>query len=162
MGKVDMVVIGAGTGGTITGIGRKLKEKSPNTIIVGADPDGSILAQPDNLNKAGAGFYEVEGIGYDFIPTVLDRSVVDVWIKTNDKESLPLARRLIRDEGLLCGSSSGANVSAAMQAAKDLKPGQKVVIILPDSIRNYITKFISDQWMEARNLQPCVNTKNHW
>ncbi|CAH0550348.1 unnamed protein product [Brassicogethes aeneus] len=161
-GNVDMIVIGTGTGGTISGIGRKIKEKSPNTVIVGADPEGSILALPAKLNETDVGFYEVEGVGYDFLPTVLDRSVVDKWVKTNDKDSLPMARRLIRDEGLLCGSSSGANLSAAIIAAKDLKPGQRVVVILPDSIRNYITKFISDQWMEARDFQPCVNTKNHW
>lgn len=103
-GKVDMIIIGAGTGGTVTGIGRKFKEISPQTKIVAADPVGSILAQPETLNtKLGKDFYEVEGIGYDFLPTVLDRSVVDLWIKTRDEESLPMARRLIREEGLLCG-----------------------------------------------------------
>lgn len=75
----------------------------PNCVIVGADPEGSILAQPEPLNESDVSFYEVEGIGYDFIPTVLDRTVVDKWYKINDKESLPLARRLIREEGLLCG-----------------------------------------------------------
>lgn len=76
---------------------------SPNTIIVGADPEGSILAQPEEVNKTDVDFYEVEGIGYDFIPTGLDRSVVDQWVKVSDQESLPMARRLIKDEGLLCG-----------------------------------------------------------
>lgn len=78
-GKLDMVVLGAGTGGTITGIGRKLKELCPECVVVGADPEGSILAEPEDLNKSEVSFYEVEGIGYDFIPTVLDRSVVDKW-----------------------------------------------------------------------------------
>lgn len=96
-------IIGAGTGGTVTGIGRKFKEISPETKIVAADPFGSILAVPDSLNNTDVSFYEVEGIGYDFLPTVLDRSVVDQWIKTNDLESLTMARRLIREEGLLCG-----------------------------------------------------------
>lgn len=95
--------MGAGTGGTITGIGRKIKEHFPNCIVVGADPEGSILAEPEELNKSNVTFYEVEGIGYDFIPTVLDRSVVDKWYKINDKESLSLSRRLIGEEGLLCG-----------------------------------------------------------
>lgn len=161
-GKIDMIVVGAGTGGTITGIGRKFKEISPQTTIVGADPEGSILALPESLNKTDVTFYEVEGLGYDFIPTILDRSVVDQWEKTRDEDSLILARRLIKEEGLLCGTSSGANMVAALRAAKNLKEGQNVVVILPDSIRNYITKFISDEWMEARGLMPCENTKNHW
>lgn len=88
----------------MTGVGRKIKELCPNCIIVGADPEGSILAQPENLNESNVTFYEVEGIGYDFVPTVLDRTVVDQWYKINDKESLPLARRLIKEEGLLCGT----------------------------------------------------------
>lgn len=99
-----MVVVGAGTGGTITGIGRKIKERCPTCKIVGVDPVGSILAQPEELNATDSSFYEVEGVGYDFIPTVLDRSVVDMWIKTRDKESLVVARRLIKEEGLLCGN----------------------------------------------------------
>lgn len=103
-GQVDMIVIGAGTGGTLSGIGRKIKEISPHTKIVSADPEGSILALPGSINKTDVTFYEVEGIGYDFVPTVLDRSVADLWIKTNDKESLPMARRLIKEEGLLCGN----------------------------------------------------------
>ncbi|KAG5886814.1 hypothetical protein JTB14_031456 [Gonioctena quinquepunctata] len=160
--KVDMIVIGAGTGGTVCGIGRKFKEISPETQIVAADPEGSSLALPENLNDTDTSFYEVEGVGYDFIPTVLDRSVVDLWIKTNDRESLPMARRLIREEGLLVGSSCGAALVAAIKAAKNLEEGKKVVVILPDSIRNYITKFVSDQWMEARGFTPCLNTKNHW
>lgn len=98
-----MIVGGAGTGGTISGIGRKMKDKLPNCIVVAADPEGSILAEPATLNNSDVTFYEVEGIGYDFIPTVLDRSVVDRWYKSNDKEALPMARRLIREEGLLCG-----------------------------------------------------------
>lgn len=89
----------------MTGIGRKFKEISPNTKIVAADPEGSILALPESLNDTNVSFYEVEGIGYDFLPTVLDRSVVDLWIKTNDSDSLPMARRLIKEEGLLCGTS---------------------------------------------------------
>ncbi|XP_030753395.1 cystathionine beta-synthase-like [Sitophilus oryzae] len=160
--NVDMLVMGAGTGGTVTGIGRKFKEISPKTILVGADPYGSVLAVPDSLNKTDIDFYEVEGIGYDFIPTVLDRAVVDRWVKTSDKESLLMARRLIQEEGLLCGSSSGAAVVAGLKAAKALKEGQNVVILLPDSIRNYITKFISDQWMEAREFVPSENTEHHW
>jgi len=145
-GKVDMVVISAGTGGTLTGIAKKLKEVLPNCKIVGVDPEGSILAQPDSLNGA-IGSYKVEGIGYDFIPDVLVRSYVDKWYKTNDKNSLLMARRLIREEGLLCGGSSGTAVWAACQAAAELQPGQRCVVILPDSVRNYMTKFLNDDWM---------------
>uniref|UniRef100_A0A672SCU4 Cystathionine beta-synthase n=1 Tax=Sinocyclocheilus grahami TaxID=75366 RepID=A0A672SCU4_SINGR len=149
-GKVDMLVAGAGTGGTITGIARKLKEKCPNIKIVAVDPEGSILAEPDELNRTDKTQYEVEGIGYDFIPTVLDRSLVDNWYKSNDEESFAIARMLIRDEGLLCGGSSGTAMAAAVKFAKELKEGQRCVVILPDSIRNYIfTKaWLSlKQWM---------------
>uniref|UniRef100_A0AAY4BNH7 Cystathionine beta-synthase n=1 Tax=Denticeps clupeoides TaxID=299321 RepID=A0AAY4BNH7_9TELE len=146
-GALDMVVAGAGTGGTITGIARKLKEKCPNVKIVGVDPEGSILAEPDELNMSDKTQYEVEGIGYDFIPTVLDRSVVDMWLKSNDEDSFAMSRMLIRDEGLLCGGSSGSAMAAAVKVAKDLKEGQRCVVILPDSIRNYMSKFLSDKWM---------------
>lgn len=159
--QVDMIICGAGTGGTITGIGRKIKEKQPNCIIVGVDPYGSILAQPEELNKTDISLYEIEGIGYDFIPTVLDRSVVDQWIKTTDKESLPMARRLMKEEGLLCGGSSGSAMIAAIKAAKILKENQKCVIILPDGIRNYMTKFVQDSWMEARNFQESININQY-
>ncbi|XP_046853287.1 cystathionine beta-synthase-like [Xenia sp. Carnegie-2017] len=146
-GKLDMVVIGAGTGGTVTGIARKMKQKLPNCKIVGVDPYGSILAEPDEMNETDVTLYQVEGIGYDFIPTVLDRSLVDSWIKTEDKESFLMSRRLIKEEGLLCGGSSGTAMVAAMKAAKVLKEGQRCVVILPDSVRNYMTKFLSDDWM---------------
>lgn len=146
-GQVDMIVVGAGTGGTITGIAKKLKEKMPNVIVVGVDPHGSILAQPEALNSREGEGYQVEGIGYDFIPKVLDRSIVDRWVKSEDKESFVMARRMIREEGLLCGGSSGTNLSAALKAAKSLKKGQKCVVICPDSIRNYMTKHLSDHWM---------------
>ncbi|TRZ26550.1 hypothetical protein HGM15179_000575 [Zosterops borbonicus] len=146
-GKVDMVVATAGTGGTITGISRKLKEKCPGCKIVGVDPEGSILAEPEELNKTDKTMYEVEGIGYDFVPTVLDRSAVDQWYKSNDEESFALARMMIREEGLLCGGSSGSAMSAAVKAAKELKEGQRCVVICPDSIRNYMSKFLSDKWM---------------
>ena len=103
--------------------------------------------------------YAVEGIGYDFIPAVLDRSLVDVWIKTEDSESLITSRRLIREEGLLCGGSSGSAMAAALKVAKSLKKGQRCVVLLPDSVRNYMTKFLNDDWMwrmgfvdEAHNI----------
>jgi len=146
-GKVDKIVIGAGTGGTITGIARKVKEKLPNCIIVGVDPHGSILARPETLNTSDVAVYSVEGIGYDFVPKVLDHNVVDVWIKSNDQESFDASRKLIQQEGILCGGSSGSLFSAALKAAKDLRQDQRCVVICPDSIRNYMSKFLSDSWM---------------
>lgn len=159
--KVDMVVCGAGTGGTICGIGRKIKDKLPSCEVVAGDPEGSILSLPAELNETKVNFYEVEGIGYDFVPTVLDRSVVDTWVKSIDEEALPLARRLIASEGLLCGGSSGTAMAVALKAAKKLKAGQRCVVLLPDGIRNYMTKFVSDNWMEARGLREAKNVNNH-
>jgi CBS domain-containing protein len=131
-----------------SGIAKRLKEHNPDIIIVGVDPVGSLLAVPESLNDAHRlESYHVEGIGYDFIPKVLDRSLVDEWIKSNDTESLVMMRRLIRYEGLLCGGSSGAAVAATLQAASKLKKGQRCVVILPDSVRNYMTKALSDDWM---------------
>ncbi|VTJ85566.1 Hypothetical predicted protein [Marmota monax] len=146
-GKLDMLVATVGTGGTITGIARKLKEKCPGCRIIGVDPEGSILAEPEELNQTDQTFYEVEGIGYDFIPTVLDRAVVDKWFKSNDEESFAFARMLIAQEGLLCGGSSGSAMAVAVKAAQDLQEGQRCVVILPDSVRNYMSKFLSDKWM---------------
>ena len=149
-GKVDMLVAGAGTGGNISGVAQRLKEYNPNLIVVGVDPEGSILAQPEALNDARRlEPYQVEGIGYDFIPEALDRNLIDHWVKSNDTDSLVMMRRLIRDEGLLCGGSCGAAVSCAVEAVKkfQLKEDQRCVIILADSVRNYMTKALSDDWM---------------
>jgi len=145
--SVDMMVMSAGTGGTITGVGRRLKDANPHTKIVGVDPVGSILGGGTEV-----GTYLVEGIGYDFVPEVLDRSIVDQWIKTEDKESFLMARRLIREEGLLCGGSSGATMYGALQAAKELKSGQTCVVLLADGIRNYMTKFIDPNWMKEHGF----------
>ncbi|MBX2814118.1 MAG: cystathionine beta-synthase [Myxococcales bacterium] len=142
-GQFDYFVATAGTGGTISGIARRLKEAAPHVRTVGVDPVGSILAGPADVQS-----YKVEGIGYDFIPDVLDRRLVDRWVKTEDQESFLTARRLIRREGLLCGGSSGAAVWAAIEVAREVGPGKKFVVILPDSIRNYLTKFADDQWMK--------------
>ena len=148
-GKVDMVVIGAGTGGTITGVARKIKEKCPDAIVVGADPVGSILA---GGGADDVGTYKVEGIGYDFIPDVLDGNLIDKWIKTKDRQSFQLSRRLIMEEGLLCGGSSGSALYAALKSAGTLKTGQNCVVILPDGVRNYMTKFVDDKWMLDNNF----------
>lgn len=145
--SVDMVIMTTGTGGTLTGVARKIKETCPNALIVGVDPKGSILAGDDEITS-----YLVEGIGYDFIPDVLDRSLVDQWIKTEDKESFLMARKIIRYEGLLCGGSSGSAMVGALKAAKSLKKGQKAVVILADGIRNYMTKFVDNKWMKEHDF----------
>ncbi|MCA9677225.1 MAG: cystathionine beta-synthase [Kofleriaceae bacterium] len=146
-GQLDAVVMTAGTGGTLTGVARAIRRLAPNVQIVGVDPEGSILAGPGEIRS-----YKVEGIGYDFIPDVLDRSLVDRWIKSNDRDSFLTARQLIRQEGLLVGGSAGAAVWAAMQVSRDLGPGKRVVVILPDSIRNYLTKFVDDRWMRQNGF----------
>ena len=146
-GQVDMVVIGVGTGGTLTGVARKIKAHCPKAIIVAADPEGSVLAGPETVKP-----YQVEGIGYDFIPPVLDRSLVDAWVKTNDRDSFALARRLIREEGLLVGGSSGAAMMAAYREAPRLAAGQNCVVLLPDGIRNYMSKFIDSDWRQQHGF----------
>ncbi|HIC7372710.1 TPA: pyridoxal-phosphate dependent enzyme [Legionella pneumophila] len=140
---LHMVVAGVGTGGTITGIARRLKEYNPAIKIIGADPEGSILGGGTEVKS-----YHVEGIGYDFFPDVLDNTLIDAYIKTNDADSFRTARRLIKEEGLLIGGSCGAAMWAALQAAKSLSKGQKCLVILPDSIRNYMSKFANDEWMK--------------
>jgi cystathionine beta-synthase/cysteine synthase A len=145
--SLDMVVIGAGTGGTITGIARYLKERNPDVLIIGVDPEGSILGGREEVCT-----YQVEGIGYDFIPGVLDRSLVDKWIYVNDTESFKMARRLIREEGLLVGGSSGTAAWAMLEAIKAYPEVKRVLVLLPDSIRNYLSKFVSDDWMQEHGF----------
>lgn len=145
--NLQMIVVSVGTGGTITGIARRLKEHNPDIKIIGVDPVGSILGGGDEIKP-----YLVEGIGYDFFPDVLDNSLIDAYVKTNDKNSFHTARRLIREEGLLVGGSSGAAMWAALQAAKTLSKGERCLVMLPDSIRNYMSKFASDTWMQEQGL----------
>ena len=145
---LHMVVMGVGTGGTITGVAKRLKEEIPDIVIVGADPVGSILGGGTKVEP-----YLVEGIGYDFFPDVLDNDLVDEYVKTEDEESFIMARRLIKEEGFLCGGSCGSAMVAALKSAKHLDKDKKCLVILPDSIRNYMTKFPNDQWMKDQGFK---------
>ena len=145
---LHMVVMGVGTGGTITGVAKRLKEEIPDIVIVGADPVGSILGGGTEVEP-----YLVEGIGYDFFPDVLDNDLVDEYVKTEDEESFIMARRLIKEEGFLCGGSCGSAMVAALKSAKHLDKDKRCLVVLPDSIRNYMTKFPSDQWMKDQGFK---------
>jgi cystathionine beta-synthase len=138
-----------GTGGTMSGVAKRLKEEIPNCRIIGVDPVGSIIA---GLPGDEVCSYKVEGIGYDFIPDVMWRDYVDEWIKTEDGPSFRMARRLIRREGLLVGGSSGSAMWATLEYAKKMKPGQRVLTILADGVRNYMTKFLDDKWMQENRF----------
>uniref|UniRef100_A0A914N1I6 cystathionine beta-synthase n=1 Tax=Meloidogyne incognita TaxID=6306 RepID=A0A914N1I6_MELIC len=154
-GKLDALVIGTGTGGTLSGVAKRVKEVVPECKIIAVDPDGSILANPKCKETKA---YDVEGIGYDFVPAVLDRSLVDYWVKSKDAASFYIARELIKEEGILCGGSAGSNVLAAMGIAKMLGPTcRRVVTIAPDSIRNYMSKFLDDEWLNAKGHIPTEN-----
>ena len=140
-GKVTCFVAGIGTGGTISGVGRFLKEKNPNIKIVGADPEGSIISG-DKPHP-----WDVEGIGEDFVPTTLNPQVVDEWVRVSDQDSFTLAREMARSEGLLVGGSTGTCMAAALQYARRLGPDDFVVVLCPDTGRNYLSKLYSDEWM---------------
>lgn len=142
-----MVVMGVGTGGTITGVARRLKAYNPSLKIIGVDPYGSILGGGTEVKS-----YLVEGIGYDFFPDVLDNQLIDKYVKINDKDSFLMARRLIREEGILAGGSSGSALWAALQEAADLPKGARCLVVFPDGIRNYMTKFVDDAWMRAQHF----------
>ncbi len=142
-----MVVMGVGTGGTITGVARRLKKHYPHIKIIGVDPYGSILGGGTEVKS-----YLVEGIGYDFFPDVLERTLIDDYVKINDKNSFLMARRLIREEGILAGGSSGGALWAALQVAPSLPQGARCLVLFPDGIRNYMTKFVDDAWMRQQNF----------
>jgi cystathionine beta-synthase len=140
-GRITHFVAGVGTGGTITGTGRFLKEQNPDIVIVGADPEGSLYTGTE------ARPYLVEGIGEDFIPDTFDPGIVDRWVTVGDRDSFLMARRLTREEGLLVGGSCGTAVHAALDVARELGPDDVVVVILPDSGKSYLSKVFNDSWM---------------
>jgi cystathionine beta-synthase len=145
-GQVEVFVGGMGTGGTISGVAKYLKEQNPNIVVVGADPEGSILSG-DSPKP-----YKVEGIGEDFIPKTFNRQLVDEMIRISDKESFNMARRLAREEGLLVGGSGGTTVAAALKYAARLSQPKYIVVLLPDTGRNYINKIFSDAWMQENGF----------
>jgi cystathionine beta-synthase len=141
-GRIRVFVAGMGTCGTITGTGRYLKERDPSVKIVGADPEGSIFSDPENIHQ-----YAVEGVGEDFYPDNYDPEVVDEVIQVTDRESFLMTRQLMREEGLFVGGSCGMAVVAAVRAAKELPDDAVVVVLLPDTGRNYLTKVFDDDWV---------------
>jgi cystathionine beta-synthase len=142
-GRIDAFVAGVGTGGTITGCARYLKERKPDVLVVGADPEGSVFSAPDQPALP----YLVEGIGEDFWPQTFDPSVVDRYVRVSDRDSFLTARAITRREGILVGGSSGTALFAALEVARDLPDDAVVVVIFPDTGRNYLSKLYSDSWL---------------
>src|SRR5215208_2067721 len=143
-GRITHLVVGVGTGGTITGCARYLKERNPDIVVVGADPVGSIYSNPEVHP------YLVEGVGEDFWPATYDRSVTDRYVTVSDRDSFLTTRRLAETEGILVGGSCGLAVHAALEVAKDIDDAAALIaVILPDGGRAYLSKIFNDAWMDS-------------
>jgi len=151
-GKVTVVVSGVGTGGTLSGVGKYLKERNPDIKVIGADPEGSILS-----GGAPHG-WKVEGIGEDFVPKTFNSQLVDDWVRVSDAESFHTAREMARREGILVGGSCGTALAAGLRYARRLTADDLVVVICPDTGRNYLSKMFDDTWLAANNLQYAADT----
>jgi cystathionine beta-synthase len=143
-GQIDVLVVGVGTGGTVTGTARYLKEQKPELMVVGADPEGSLFSASTGEDARP---YLTEGIGEDFWPATLDPALVDRWVRVSDRDSLLTARSITRQEGILVGGSAGTAMFAALMVARELPAGKLMVVIFPDTGRNYLSKVYSDSWM---------------
>lgn len=151
-GKLDYFVAGLGTGGTISGVGRFLKERDPSIKVIGVDPEGSILKQYFETGELGeAHTYDVEGIGEDIIPETVHFQYIDEIRKVGDRESFIAARRLAREEGLFVGGSAGSAVHIALEIGREAGRGKRIVALLPDTGRHYLRKFHSDEWMKEHS-----------
>ena len=156
-GEFDVFIGGTGTGGTVSGVGRCLKKHKPEIQIVGVDPIGSVHYGLFKTGKMSTPHvYKVEGVGEDIKCEAMDFSVVDDMMQVNDKESFDMARRLVREEGLFCGGSSGSIVHCAVKLAKKLGKGKKIIAVLPDSATRYITKYLADSWMKDHGFMEPV------
>jgi len=155
-GQVDAIVIGTGTGGTASGIGRYFKKMGAKTQIIGVDPLGSVHYSIFHTGQPSTPYvYKVEGLGEDIVCRAFDPSVIDSMYQVNDYECFTMARRLVREEGLFCGGSSGGMVHIACEIAKAMGPDKKVIAICPDSGTRYVTKYLSDEWMKMHGfLEP--------
>jgi cystathionine beta-synthase len=145
-GAITHFVSGIGTGGTISGTARYLKERNPAIHVVGADPEGSIYS--GDTPKS----YAVEGIGMSYLPETVDMRVIDEMVRVSDRESFLMTRRIVREEGLLVGGSSGTAVVAAVKLAQTLPPEAVLVVMMPDSGRGYMSKIFNDEWMVANGF----------
>ena len=155
-GQVTHAIIGMGTGGTISGIGKYLKEQNPAIRIIGVDPAGSILLETWQHGSIPEGAvarpYKIEGIGEDFLPSTLDLSVIDEIVQVTDKEAFQWTRRIVREEGIFCGISSGAAFAGAMHSAEELTSDHLAVVVFPDSGSRYLSKVFDDKWMDENGF----------